>query len=100
MTITIDLVGLDGEKLEQAKEKAEKLIGNLLSDNYPYNTPSVNIIMGKMYVRRIDCIKLDIDNSVISFTDCLNNEIACLSLGQLKFEIAKVDENTYEISGV
>lgn len=100
MTITIDLTGLDGEELEQAKEKAETLIGKLLSDDYPYSTPSVNIIMGKMYVRGIDCIKLDVDNSVISFTDCLNKEIACLSLGQLKFEIAMTGEDTYEISEV
>ena len=100
MTITIDLTGLDGEELEQAKEKAEKLIGNLLSDDYPYNSSSVNIITGKMYVRGIYCIKIDVDNSVISFTDYFDREIACLSLGQLKFEVAETYEDTYEISEV
>lgn len=99
MSITIDLTGLDGEKLEQAKAKAEELMAQFVCKEYA-NDRAINIMAGNIALSNVHYITLDVDNTMISFLDAFEREVAYLSIKELKFNLSNVRENTFEISEV
>ena len=98
MKITIDLTGLDGEELEKARTKAEKVIAQFV---FVPNDVPVRIITGEVTLPNVNCISLSIAPKRVVFKDWLK-DVAYLPLSSLMFEIRHLSgkESRYSIEEV